>query len=1002
MADPAPDHFAEARLLAAARRFSPPEQVRLERLLQQLAARGVEPHDARVPRYTAPLFARGDDTPYPAASSGSAGTATTHGAVVEARRQPRDWKVIGRALLCAAALWLCLRLSGDRDRSHDPKPVTPPPPPLPGSGSPTTALPPPLRGITIAHYPLIYWLIFGLVLTFVVYLAWTRIARLIARWRKQRLRRDTERDPAALIAIAVRDARAQFFAAPGLAQSLHKLRRHRAIPSPRIDVGASIRATIDNGAIPVLRFARRRLSPDYLLFSERERPQDHLSAVAAAWQARLSAAGIACAHYEFFGDPHTLRAVSGPGSADGETLDALLAGHPDARLMVMMEGFDAIAQPGATPRWINVVHASTAPSLMNPREPRHWASPELRLGALGVPGFTADAQGVADFAEQIDRSDDGEEVESAPATPGEPDLAAYFAEHRIMLLSPTAPPEAQRAAVIATLEQWLDKDAFDWLCALALFPVVTIGFTLFAGGVLKDSSIVTHRRYLAIARLPWLRVAYMPDWLRQSLVGAMTPFMLQRAAAMAAAFLDPPLGGIGSATDLLELRREAETRARKRGLAKRLEGGEHPVFNDRLLIEALRGKPPETLSVTLGGDFQPPPQSWWRRPEVHALAAATILWMAILALNFDAVRLWPPAIWSIEPPQLKIGPRFDESALTPRSNTQPQVPPKSQPSVAVAPLKGPTKSPASPATEKALTLYIQIPDEQLRGAAERLIPPLARITIDGLPLDMPGIEVRPKDSPQNDELRCFNVLACKRAREIAKRLGGYPTVVPSEPASTSQLELWLGSKGALEKAKEAADAISGSLAAYFAEGSASTPSTQADKAPQSQQAGPQKEEQQQQQAPPSKQPDKILQSQQAAPQKEQQQQQKITPSMQSTRATQSSQTWIQKSLTELNDTQKVGYGYFECTKDGSDELLKKFLEQIISRFYARILYGSAFGPYFYVSMYNNNYTEAVDCKKKIEFIFSQIKGAELTFVDATSGEHGPGDFLVEAYFSLEK
>jgi len=53
-------------------------------------------------------------------------------------------------------------------------------------------------------------------------------------------------------------------------------------------------------------------------------------------------------------------------------------------------------------------------------------------------------------------------------------------------------------------------------------------------------------------------------------------------------------------------------------------------------------------------------------------------------------------------------------------------------------------------------------------------------------------------------------------------------------------------------------------------------------------------------------------------------------------------------------------------------------------------------------MYNNNYTEAVDCKKKIEFIFSQIKGAELTFVDATSGEHGPGDFLVEAYFSLEK
>ncbi|MEI9928624.1 MAG: hypothetical protein WDN44_14155 [Sphingomonas sp.] len=76
------------------------------------------------------------------------------------------------------------------------------------------------------------------------------------------------------------------------------LRRPALISGDRLDVGATIRATIRNGA-PTMRWRREARVREYVLLCERGSAADHMMLMADAIAARLSGANVAFTRYDF-------------------------------------------------------------------------------------------------------------------------------------------------------------------------------------------------------------------------------------------------------------------------------------------------------------------------------------------------------------------------------------------------------------------------------------------------------------------------------------------------------------------------------------------------------------------------------------------------------------------------------------------------------------------------------------------------------------------------------
>ncbi|MBD2346207.1 formylglycine-generating enzyme family protein [Anabaena subtropica FACHB-260] len=88
------------------------------------------------------------------------------------------------------------------------------------------------------------------------------------------------------------------------------------------------------------------------------------------------------------------------------------------------------------------------------------------------------------------------------------------------------PPSEQVNFMLDSLEKYLSKDGFYWLSACAVFPELHWHITIYLGNVLKTesgASLIDVCSLADLARLPWLRYGYIPDWLRVYLINTLTP-----------------------------------------------------------------------------------------------------------------------------------------------------------------------------------------------------------------------------------------------------------------------------------------------------------------------------------------------------------------------------------------------------------------------------------------------------------------------------------------------
>lgn len=600
---------SEQRLLTAlvadlrgSDRLTPPELVRLDRVRLLLAARGIALRDPRAALWLAPVictsasqqsrflerFAMLFDVPVETLRP-----APPEPPVVAETPRPPWWRRHARLLAlaaAAAALVAWLVWTASRRESQAPagtvtlrKMVQVLSGDSPAAGAPSTA---------------VAWLA-------VAAAALALLALLAAAhrlWRRARKAREPDEfEPGHLESrsLAFAAALPRLYASPRLRHRLGGLRRHRIMPSPRIHVRRSIRATIKAGGRPVLIHGTRPVTPDYVLLADRESPRDHLPVVAQILSKRFSEEGVAAAAYEYFGDPRRVRRIF-PVPEDSElSIERVASRHGGARLLLLAEPADCLDPSGRAAPWLADL-PEERPVLLDPRRESCWDWREEEIAAAGVRVFPASPAGIGDYADAIQARADGARGLRRHSPGGRVDLPALLDRHRDSLISETAPEEGEIRDLLDDLEQWLGAEAMVVLRAAALFPLVEPSLTTLLASRLVDGegrALLTEERLLALARLPWLRIGRIPAWLRGPLVRGLSADQLAVARSTIHAFLNPVQDGPKGRLKL-DFAQSDDPAARER-LLDWLRRNPLSPYGDGLLVDAVAGRPPDQLGLEL-------------------------------------------------------------------------------------------------------------------------------------------------------------------------------------------------------------------------------------------------------------------------------------------------------------------------------------------------------------------------------------------------------------------
>jgi outer membrane protein OmpA-like peptidoglycan-associated protein len=377
----------------------------------------------------------------------------------------------------------------------------------------------PLPGKTVIDYPSLA----GIVVIILAWLCWWL-------WVAARRRGFLERMPSTGQETRRRLAASELPALTAYTRDLRylsrEMRRRRNSASRVLDVAATLRQTLQRGGIPSLVFGTR-VEPEYLMLVDRASNSDHLAHLADEVIHVFHAQGVCVDRYTFDTDPRFCRhdpLERGALHAGPQSIELLYARHPDARLMLFSDGAGLVERyTGAPASCLPTILAWSTSVLVTPQPTMHWTQREWMLDQAGLFILPLDGNGLHTL---------GEILRHERSWQGVPDRARFARRQAYLrdvdlLLDRTPLPPPQQKKLLEELERDLGRDGAAWLCACAVYPEIHWAVTLAVGtGVRPDIHHARFAQCLAqLARLPWLRMGYMPDWLRTALVNRLTPEM---------------------------------------------------------------------------------------------------------------------------------------------------------------------------------------------------------------------------------------------------------------------------------------------------------------------------------------------------------------------------------------------------------------------------------------------------------------------------------------------
>jgi outer membrane protein OmpA-like peptidoglycan-associated protein len=294
------------------------------------------------------------------------------------------------------------------------------------------------------------------------------------------------------------------------AQQLHK---HRDIDAQLLDVEATIKCTILKCGFYSPVYKAIKALPEYLVLIDRASFNDQLSQFVDSLLKELDDFGLFIERYYFDSDPRCCYPARQPTKPC--TLECLQSLYTNHRLIIFSDSrhfLDPITNKVYD--WLGGLQEWHNPFLFTLESPQHW---DYYKQQLHEAGFVVLATGQKGFEElvsyvSVDREtrleQRGDEVDCYP----------YLLQQRPRRFLERHPPTPEITAELLTqLHEYLDGDGFVWLTACAVYPELHWQLTLYLGEK-KEQKQFDDALLLRLARLPWFRYGYMPDWIRLALL----------------------------------------------------------------------------------------------------------------------------------------------------------------------------------------------------------------------------------------------------------------------------------------------------------------------------------------------------------------------------------------------------------------------------------------------------------------------------------------------------
>ncbi|HEX7999124.1 MAG TPA: tetratricopeptide repeat protein [Pyrinomonadaceae bacterium] len=482
---------------------------------------------------------------------------------------------------------------------EQPAPGVPYPPTDPGSVQPAMPqaqaspaaqpdAPPPSPGFYQRYRTLIYLL--ALLVPLVCFLAYEWYRR---RRRRLVLERERRRKAPYAWPVKTNALLPKLFDSEQFYTAARLLRRRQVDEFYRLDVEATVSATIASLGFPSFRYKSASKPPEYLALIDRASFRDHQAQVFNELTKALETEGVFIARYFYEADPRVCRDESGEESLHLNELQNRYGNH---RLLLFGDGARLIdSLTGKLEMWTALLMNWQDRAVLTPVPALGWSLRERALAQHFVllPATLDGLQSLVDYFE-------------AAVTP---DMRVWAGANA----NTSAPIDFDRPITIKMLRDYLGKDVFEWLCACAIYPELHWDLTLYLGALPSlGNNLVNDKNLLRLAGLPWFRTGTMPDNLRWLLINELPP---EKARAIRTSLIQlleknpPPKGTVAEENYQLNLvaQRWLHSRSRQRlrellDLLRRLPRS--VALRDQTLLRHLESAPNPPLNFTLPERFR--------------------------------------------------------------------------------------------------------------------------------------------------------------------------------------------------------------------------------------------------------------------------------------------------------------------------------------------------------------------------------------------------------------
>ncbi len=359
--------------------------------------------------------------------------------------------------------------------------------------------------------PYIKWGIISLLCLLFLYFEWKRYKQRKLFLNHQKLRIDKPNKKP----LVVEKQNAPLYTPQALQQPAQMMRRRQRAEGKVLDINQTINATVASQGYPTFKYRSTSRPPEYLILIDQHNTNDHLATLFDKLMTELASQDIFITTYFYNKNPRICWQ-----STEGNQfyLESLYYKYAYHRLIIVGDGEYFFNDEGDLAEWTLFLDLWKEKAMLSTRPTGSWDEREQVI-ASQLHILPASLTSITLLIEQF-------EQETTPNI-------AYWISKNYLFWQPEMDPNFQNVPELSAdaydknslvglrnrLKNYLGNDAFQWLCACAVYPEIQWDLTLFLGKELSTEAqpLMTNNNLIKLSKLEWFRKGHIPEDIRRFL-----------------------------------------------------------------------------------------------------------------------------------------------------------------------------------------------------------------------------------------------------------------------------------------------------------------------------------------------------------------------------------------------------------------------------------------------------------------------------------------------------